>query len=325
VTVTVFSVVPDKVLYYSMSHGSRWLHGQAPSLPLGLMSSFAKQSGKIEEDHMAFCPKCGKEAVKEGSFCQGCGAKLPVQGGGPQGSVAASHLQESDYRTFIGKNADKYVAKFGHFSSGGEGSFAATWHWPAFFVPFFWMLYRKMYFWALLVFVIGAIPFAWLVMMPVIGLTGNYMYFNHARKKMAEAMISSEQSEVQRAVALARAGGVNSLIVILPVVLVPIIAILAAIAIPQFAAYRQRAFDMQAKSHVQNACYGVSAFFQQNPDRAEIDEGSLSQAGYTPLKDVELTILDPDRETFSLSARHVRGRSRYVAKSDCTVTEVREQ
>lgn len=274
---------------------------------------------------MAFCPQCGKEAGKDGAFCKGCGAKLPVQSGGLQSAMALSRLQESDYGTFIGKNSDKYVAKFRKFMTNGEGSFAATWHWPAFFVPFFWMLYRKMYLWALFVFAIGTIPFAGFVMMPVIGLTGNYIYFNHVRKKMAEAVISSEQSDVQRAAALARAGGVNSLVVILPVVLIPIIAILAAIAIPQFAAYRQRAFDMQAKSQVQNACYGVSAFFQRNPDRTEIDEGSLSHAGYTPLQDVELTILDPDRETFSLSARHVRGRSRYVAKSDCTVTEVREQ
>lgn len=275
---------------------------------------------------MAYCPQCGKEAVKGGAFCQGCGAKLPVQGGGMQTSMAASGLKESDYRTFIGKNADKYVAKFRQFMTpDGDGSFAATWHWPAFFVPFFWMLYRKMYLWALLVFVIGAIPYLGLLMMIVFGMTGNYIYFMHARKKMAEASLLSGQTEVQRAAALARAGGVNSLVVIIPVILIPIIGILAAIAIPQFAAYRQRAFDMQAKSHVQEACRSAMAFFRQNPAAAELDDDGLSRLGYAPLQEIEITILDPDRATFRMSAKHARGRSRFVTKSDCTVTEVRNQ
>lgn len=47
-------------------------------------------------------------------------------------------------------------------------------------------------------------------------------------------------------------------------VVVAIIGILAAIAIPQFAAYRQRAFDARANSDVRNAMTAQEAYFVDN-------------------------------------------------------------
>lgn len=47
-------------------------------------------------------------------------------------------------------------------------------------------------------------------------------------------------------------------------VVVAIIGILAAIAIPQFAAYRQRAFDARANSDVRNAATAEEAYFATN-------------------------------------------------------------
>jgi type IV pilus assembly protein PilA len=44
-------------------------------------------------------------------------------------------------------------------------------------------------------------------------------------------------------------------------VVVAIVGILAAIAIPQFAAYRQRGFDAQAKTDLRNAATGEEAVF----------------------------------------------------------------
>ena len=44
-------------------------------------------------------------------------------------------------------------------------------------------------------------------------------------------------------------------------VVVAIIGILAAIAIPQFSAYRQRAFDAGARSDLRNAANGEEAYF----------------------------------------------------------------
>jgi type IV pilus assembly protein PilA len=48
-------------------------------------------------------------------------------------------------------------------------------------------------------------------------------------------------------------------------VVVAIIGILAAIAIPQFAAYRQRGFDAQAQSDLRNAATAEEAYFATNP------------------------------------------------------------
>ncbi|MGD0947924.1 MAG: prepilin-type N-terminal cleavage/methylation domain-containing protein [Candidatus Binatia bacterium] len=48
-------------------------------------------------------------------------------------------------------------------------------------------------------------------------------------------------------------------------VVVAIIGILAAIAIPQFAAYRQRGFDAQAQSDLRNCATAEEAYFATNP------------------------------------------------------------
>jgi type IV pilus assembly protein PilA len=47
-------------------------------------------------------------------------------------------------------------------------------------------------------------------------------------------------------------------------VVVAIIGILAAIAIPQFAAYRQKGFDAQANSDIRNAATAEEAYFATN-------------------------------------------------------------
>ena len=52
-------------------------------------------------------------------------------------------------------------------------------------------------------------------------------------------------------------------------IVVAIIGILAAIAIPQFAAYRQKAYNSAAQSDLKNAKTGMEAFMadnQQYPD-----------------------------------------------------------
>ena len=52
-------------------------------------------------------------------------------------------------------------------------------------------------------------------------------------------------------------------------VVVAIIGILAAIAIPQFAAYRQRANDARAKSDLRNTAVGQEAYFIDSDEYAD--------------------------------------------------------
>ena len=55
-----------------------------------------------------------------------------------------SSQNEQLYRAAVGEGkADYYVPLFYRFDQPGASR--VSWNWPAFFVPFFWMLYRRMY------------------------------------------------------------------------------------------------------------------------------------------------------------------------------------
>ncbi|MGA3085973.1 MAG: DUF2628 domain-containing protein [Thermodesulfobacteriota bacterium] len=116
-------------------------------------------------------------------------------------------ITEEEFRAFIGKKADHYLSKFRSFFSGANYGFAVTWNWPAFFLGFIWMLYRKMYLWALLAFFITFTPVALPLTMIGWGIVGNYLYYLHGRKKILE--YKSRQGTTPIALSLSDLGGVN--------------------------------------------------------------------------------------------------------------------
>lgn len=264
---------------------------------------------------MAFCASCGKELAAGEAFCSKCGSR---QAGGAPGGAAGG----DDMAVFIGSNAEKYLAKFRKFSANGQDAFAATWHWPAFFFSFLWLLYRKMYLWSLLAFFLSWIPYVNLAAAIFFGIRGNYLYYRHAKKRIAELKATLPPSGEQRTVLLARNGGVNVAgAIIVPVVFVFGGGILAAIAIPQFAAYRQKAMDVKARAELQDVCTRGASLFAADPGLRQITPEDLTNTGFTPSQDVELNLLDGARETFSMSARHVRGTRVYTTDAQCTVSE----
>jgi len=270
---------------------------------------------------MPYCRQCGKEVNSGETYCRFCGAKLSPAQAGSQNSHSSAVLREEDFALFVGKNAEKYLGKFQKFTQNGEDSFATTWHWPAFFFSFWWTLYRKLYGWALLALLLGCIPYLGLFVMIAFGMSANYIYYQHAKKKLMEVK-SLPASEVERAAAVARAGGVNNVAVVLvPIAVIAILAILAAIAIPQFVSYRQRSFDLKAKHEIQDACARGMAFFSARPEITEIAPEDFLDAGLIRSPDVELMLLDGRRETFSLSAKHKKGRKLYLTDKQCTLTE----
>jgi hypothetical protein len=135
-------------------------------------------------------------------------------------------------------------------------NFKATWHWPAFFVPFWWMLYRKLYGWAILAF-FGIIPYIGLFLNVVWAITANYIYYKHARKKLLGIKQLHPSPETQRALSAA-AGGVGDawLPIGVPIGFIAIMLILGVTAIPM-----SRMQTVKAKlsevtnimSHVQSA------------------------------------------------------------------------
>ena len=170
----------------------------------------------------------------------------------PQGD-AVSH--------YVGpKEADYYARQFDQIRAGTS----ITWNWPAFFVSSFWLLYRKMWLYAFLYWIVlpvvltfvsvfvgaksGPQAYAatyyslyFLVGFILLPMFANSLYFRHARNKVNKIAAVTD-SEQQQAAELARIGGTsNLLIVVMPFVLVFVIGILAAIAIPAYQDYTIRA------------------------------------------------------------------------------------
>ncbi|MCX7634760.1 MAG: prepilin-type N-terminal cleavage/methylation domain-containing protein, partial [Syntrophales bacterium] len=72
-------------------------------------------------------------------------------------------------------------------------------------------------------------------------------------------------------------------------IVIAIIGILAAIAIPQFTAYRTRGYNANAKADVKNAYTAAQAFFSDSPAGSISGSATLTSYGYKPSANVALT------------------------------------
>lgn len=101
---------------------------------------------------------------------------------------------EKKYRAFIGEeNADIYIEQFKSISEGKRAKF----HWPAFLFGMLWLLYRKMYGYAIALLGVGVLvglieealqlplPGSSLGIQIALGFMGYRLYKNHADSKIA--------------------------------------------------------------------------------------------------------------------------------------------
>ncbi len=72
-------------------------------------------------------------------------------------------------------------------------------------------------------------------------------------------------------------------------IVIAIIGILAAIAIPQFTAYRARGYNATAKSDLKNAYTSAQAYFSDSP-QGTVTLGVITAYGYTQSTGVTLTV-----------------------------------
>jgi hypothetical protein len=173
---------------------------------------------------MPYCMQCGKENPEGDAFCPACGA---IQAAHSAGAASVTAAAADDLRVFVGPGAGYYLPRFARFSVAGIDNFAVTWNWPAAFVPLFWMLYRKMYLWALAVFVSHCIPVFNLIALLVWPMVANYLYYKHARGKVAEVRAANPGVDV--AAPLAEVGGVNRWVWPLAIILIAFGLILLAV------------------------------------------------------------------------------------------------
>ena len=91
-------------------------------------------------------------------------------------------------------------------------------------------------------------------------------------------------------------------------VVVAIIGILAAIAIPQFALYRQRGFDARAQSDLRNAATAEEAVFATGNTYLDCTDAACTAAiAFTPSKGVNLVMKANGGVSFTGTSKHSSG------------------
>jgi len=178
------------------------------------------------------------------------------------------------------KNADYYARQFGRFEAQNS---SVSWNWPSFFVATIWFLYRKMWLNALAYWL--GLPIALTLLSTIIttvagpgaGSTfyyagylaiafvivpmfANRLYYRHAQAKIRKVAARSSTAE-QQSLDLARMGGTSSVILILIPLLVVVLGILAAIAIPAYQDYTIRAQVSEGLNLSRSAKAAVAEYF----------------------------------------------------------------
>jgi len=102
-------------------------------------------------------------------------------------------------------------------------------------------------------------------------------------------------------------------------IVVAIIAILAAIAIPQFTSYRIRGYNATARADVKNAYTAAQAYFSDWPT-ATVTVARLQGAGYTQSTGVTLTVADGTMSGLSLTSVPGSGDRPYTISSTGVIT-----
>lgn len=312
-----------------------------------------------------YCGKCGAENPESNNFCSRCGTDLratvvsppvappaapPVvdasvvapttkdrkepslgsesawQRMPPSAGTGAADKQDL-YRLIIGeKNQERYLRKFEQFDQQGRTSIG--WHWPAFFVTFYWALYRKMWLVAVLylllpfgvafvaAFVIGLVSpsDSWigaLIYYPVVILVppmlADGLYYKLCQKRIRETLALAGPSVETQRVLLAAKGGTSNIVLVIVLLLGVVcgIGILAAVALPAYQDYTVRARTSEAFTYGKAAGDAVGRYYDQTQKiPATIAETGLGLAQPASVGDVSI-----DQQNGTLSLRFSAGSS----------------
>ena len=106
-------------------------------------------------------------------------------------------------------------------------------------------------------------------------------------------------------------------------IVVAIIGILAAIAIPQFNAYRAKGYMAQVRSDVKNAYTAAMSYYADDPTAATLAIGDLTSNGFNPTTGVTVTVTSGNSSAFSLSGANDAGNctGTYIMSATGAVTD----
>jgi type IV pilus assembly protein PilA len=94
-------------------------------------------------------------------------------------------------------------------------------------------------------------------------------------------------------------------------IVIAIIGILAAIAIPQFTAYRQRGFNAAMQADLRNAATSQEAYYTDSQTYTT-DTALLTPRGYSASPNVTVTIGTGNSTSYSMTAAHASGISTWT-------------
>ena len=251
-----------------------------------------------------FCNSCGHANPDTARFCSTCGEGMsqepasrveqtvvarttptsidtePKATAPSSSSSGARPFDEEAWRTYVGpRNTNFYLPRFRAFAAGGS---AAGWHWPAFLATSYWLLYRKMWLYAVgywtipYLLVLASVALIagtgaenevvhWLLVAELVllyfvlpPLFASRIYFRHASKQMAALQISLKSRDAFLGGAHAKGGTSNvALLLIIVFGLLFVVGILAAVALPAYQDYTMRAKVSEAVRYGNSAAAGV--------------------------------------------------------------------
>lgn len=228
------------------------------------------------------CIHCGSAHTDTAQYCPQCGQPLA------NATLNPAEVTRQNFEAMVGpKNQHYYLPRFEAFEATGKTSLG--WHWPAFFITFYWLLYRKMWLAALLYFilpyvvttalgVVGAVVgeqgqmlvlggygvycLAILLLPPMLA---NGLYYRHCQSKIRKA--EAQYPERQRLLGYLQAKGGTSNVILFVVLifgLIAVIGILAAIALPAYQQYTQKAKLMQVYHSGQSVTQELSLYYAEH-------------------------------------------------------------
>jgi hypothetical protein len=140
---------------------------------------YCKACGKLSADGTVTCSKCGAVLAVDfdiAPIVAPDGASTPSQAteAVARGQAAVERFadewpeewdfDEEMWRRAIGPhNTDFYLLHFQSLHNGEKRKF--RWHWPAFFITFFWLLHRRMWFWAALYGAYASLTLLWMAIL----------------------------------------------------------------------------------------------------------------------------------------------------------------
>ncbi len=104
-------------------------------------------------------------------------------------------------------------------------------------------------------------------------------------------------------------------------IVIAIIGILAAIAIPNFVQYRQRAYNSAANADTKNAYTAAQAYFTDYPAwTGEMTVAALNAAGFRATTAVTNTAIAGTMGNLSMTFSHAKGTKAYTVNSEGVIS-----